>query len=140
MKVEINGVDVTNDCVVKEDTIIFYGTRWFDGFKLPVESPSPTASSDKPVVGKSKEEILKKYTNSTILPTAKWLHDAMDEYADQALPVKSDVVESDIVKKIDKEMDGLKRNAEKINQFTWETYKEQVMLHIEELDFLLSKL
>lgn len=28
MKIVINGVDVTNDCVVKNDTIIFCGGHW----------------------------------------------------------------------------------------------------------------
>lgn len=31
----------------------------------------------------TKEEIIKKHTYSTILPTSEWLHKAMDEYANQ---------------------------------------------------------
>ncbi len=31
----------------------------------------------------TKEEILKKYTYSNILPESKWLHQAMQEYAEQ---------------------------------------------------------
>lgn len=39
-----------------------------------------------------KEAIIKKHTPSNILPTAKWLHDAMDEYAAEATVKKDEEI------------------------------------------------
>ncbi len=67
--------------------------------------------------------------------------DLIDWIAKDGLPATKSILAElkgiNAITIIPKEVESIKRNCEKINEHTWEVYKEQVLGHVEEIEFYL---
>jgi predicted RNase H-like HicB family nuclease len=85
--VSVDGrVNVNNYCKIIELVAMLNQSENVEGSDTTGDDSSGEAGKNqKPL---SAEEVLKKYTHSNILPYSEWLHKAMEEYKNQATPVK----------------------------------------------------